>query len=99
MKDSEFKDCYAGVFAESGLWINSENEYIEISSMDYDYRLRTISHLLSALYLMNRSESAYTGIITFSGRFSDDLAKKLNELGCKVSESSAGEYQMKKFDY
>lgn len=76
----DFKSSYAGVFAPEGYWENADGELKKIAVMDRTYRARTIKHIFTALPSKND-----TGLIVFSGRYAESIAKKLIEFGCEVN--------------
>lgn len=80
LKPVDFKRSYGGVFAPVGYWENSDGELKEITEMDRTYKSRTIKHIFTAL-----PSKDDTGLIVFSGRYADSIAKKLEEFGCEVN--------------
>ncbi|MEK4191435.1 hypothetical protein [Paenibacillus sp. FSL L8-0494] len=79
-KPADFKRSYGGVFAPDGYWENADGELKKITEMDRIHKLRTIKHIFTAL-----PSKDDTGLIVFSGRYADSIAKKLKELGCEVN--------------
>lgn len=80
LEPKDFKTSFGGVFAPDGYWENADGELIEITEMSQIYKSRTIKHIFTGLPSKDR-----TGLIVFSGRYADSIAKKLKELGCEVN--------------
>ncbi|KAF6628192.1 hypothetical protein H6F38_20545 [Paenibacillus sp. EKM208P] len=80
LKPVDFKRSFGGVFAPDGYWENADGELIEITEMGRTYKSRTIKHIFKAL-----PSKDDTGLIVFSGRYADSIAKKLKEFGFEVN--------------
>lgn len=80
LKPKDFNRSYGGVFAPEGYWENADGDLIEITKMEPEYKSNTIKHIFTAL-----PPKDDTGLIVFSGRNDNLVAKKLIEFGCQVN--------------
>ncbi|QDH22650.1 hypothetical protein [Saccharibacillus brassicae] len=91
MNDRDFKRSYAGVFADEGLWIDADGNEMEISAMDSKHKTYTIKQIFTSFSaLESRRESNTKNIAFISGKYAKEVAYKLEELGCNVSQNADG---------
>lgn len=86
------KESYKGVFTRFGYWIDGNDKEIEISEMGAKHKKNVIKHLLKAVdhieHSKTKSDMNGHRKVEFSGKYAEDLAKKLEEFGCTVKENN-----------
>jgi hypothetical protein len=84
----ELDEAVKGVLADTGYWINAEGNKVAISEMSPKYKKNVIYHIQKCLGSFDDLTYWHSGMKTtlvhFTGKWEDEIAEKLNELGCAV---------------
>lgn len=79
-------ELFPAIFSPAGTYTDFEGKTHLIKDMDSNFKRYAIIHLIKAFRHCEKRREYGDGRVLFSGRFTKELAEKLNELGLNVVE-------------